>query len=233
MIQRGEEIMLLDAGDGVQRQAIAMGIELNRMTTILITHLHADHVAGLFGILWTMTLNERTEPLAIIGPPPLRKWLDATCQPLRTGLGHAFSIKFVPVKRGVVLRLPAFNIRAERANHSLDSFSYVVEEKAGRRRRIGYSGDTMPSKALSHFFQNCDLLIFDSTYSTADKDMALRNKVSTSVEAATIASEAHAKELVLTHFSARYESAAVLVREARAVFPKVLAAHDGMRCEID
>ena len=98
---------------------------------------------------------------------------------------------------------------------------------------MGYSGDTRPSRALERFFAGCDLLIFDSTYSTADADKAIEYKHSTSLEAATLASGARVKRLALTHFSARYTSVARLVREARSVFPNTFAARDGMKVEVE
>ena len=99
-------------------------------------------------------------------------------------------------------------------------------------RRIGYSGDTRPSRRLVSFFRGVDLLIFDSTFSAGDADKAVERKHSTSVEAAEVAKEAGARELVLTHFSARYRSTATLLRQARAVFTRSRAAHDGLVVEV-
>ena len=95
-------------------------------------------------------------------------------------------------------------------------------------RRVGYSGDTRPSKRLARFFRGCDLLIFDSTYATADHDKAVEFRHSTSAEAAALAAEAGVRTLALTHFSARYRSTAALLREARSVFPDTVAARDGL-----
>ncbi|MDG6898591.1 MAG: ribonuclease Z [Nitrososphaerota archaeon] len=279
MLQREGEILILDAGEGVQRQIMETGVGLNRETVILITHLHGDHVAGLLGLLWSMGLAGRTRQLTIVGPAPLARWLSVTSEILHMGLGTAFPVKFVSAHRGLVLRLPHFNVRAERASHSVECFAYVLEEKPrpgifhpeiarrlgvpegklwsrlqrgkdvtvnGKRtrssdvvgpprpgRRVGYSGDTRPTRALERFFAGCDLLIFDSTYGAGDSDKALEYKHSTSVEAATLASSAKAKRLALTHFSARYTSVARLLKEARSVFPNTFAAHDGLKVEVE
>ena len=99
-------------------------------------------------------------------------------------------------------------------------------------RKIGYSGDTRPSRGLVRFFSGCDLLIFDSTFREGDRDKAVERKHSTSVEAARVAKAARCKALVLTHFSARYTSTASLVREAREVFPEAAAARDGLKIEV-
>jgi ribonuclease Z len=99
-------------------------------------------------------------------------------------------------------------------------------------RKVGYSGDTRPTKALERFFSGVDLLIFDSTFDARDADKAVERGHSTSVEAAGLAKRAGAKKLVLTHFSARYRSTAPLLREATAVFENTVAARDGLVIEV-
>jgi len=99
-------------------------------------------------------------------------------------------------------------------------------------KRIGISGDTRPSQKLKAFFDRCDVLIFDSTYSDEHSENARENMHSTSREAATLARKARVKKLILTHFSARYRNVSTLVRQARAVFPDSIAARDGMVYDI-
>jgi len=99
-------------------------------------------------------------------------------------------------------------------------------------RRVGYSGDTRPSGTLVRLFAGADLVIFDSTFATRDADKARERMHSTSAEAAALAKRAGAKRLVLTHFSARYRNVRQLVREAAAVFPNTVAAHDGLVIEV-
>jgi len=101
-----------------------------------------------------------------------------------------------------------------------------------RGRKIGYSGDTRPSRRLIEFFKGCDLLIFDSTYADRHSDKAEENLHSTAREAALIAKEAGVKTLVLTHFSARYDDTSELVKEASEVHSNTIAAEDLMEIEV-
>jgi len=101
-----------------------------------------------------------------------------------------------------------------------------------RGRKIGYSGDTRPSSKLIEFFKGCDLLIFDSTYADRHADKAEENMHSTAREAASIAKDAGVKTLVLTHFSARYDDASELVKEASEVHSNTIAAEDFMEIEV-
>jgi ribonuclease Z len=276
-IQKEGELVILDCGEGIQRQLLRLRLGLNRDTTILITHLHGDHVTGLLGLLQTMSLAQRTRPVTIVAPLDLLKWLKLTYETLHIGL--TFEIRFVPAKVGTLFRSKNFTFRAARAEHSVDAFCYLVREldrpgvffpakaialgipegklwsrlQKGRRvtlagksfspaqvtgptrpgRRIGYSGDTRPTKRLARFFAGCDLLIFDSTFARKDGERAIERKHSTASEAALMASQAGARRLVLTHFSARYRNVSALVKEARSVFANAMAARDGLKIEVD
>jgi ribonuclease Z len=118
----------MDCGEGVQRQVLNQGVGLNKETSILITHLHGDHVTGLLGLMQTMSLAQRKKPLNIVGPPKLLKWLEVTAELLNIGL--TFPVDFSPAKQGTVLRTSEFKVRATRALHSVEAYSYVVEERS-------------------------------------------------------------------------------------------------------
>lgn len=107
-----------------------------------------------------------------------------------------------------------------------------ILDKPRPGRRIGYSGDTRPTRRLEEFFAGCDYLIFDSTF--AD-DMAERAKMaghSTASGAATLARNAHVHHLILTHFSARYPDASTMIHEAKRIHPDTTAAQDMMCIDI-
>jgi ribonuclease Z len=93
-------------------------------------------------------------------------------------------------------------------------------------RKVGISGDTRPTSRLTNFFRNCDLLVFDSTYSGDDFQMAKKRFHSTASEAALLADSAGVKKLLLTHFSARYKDTNQLVGEASLIHKDVEAAED-------
>jgi ribonuclease Z len=117
----------MDCGEGIQRQVMNLGVGLNKETTILITHLHGDHVTGLLGLIQTMSLAQRSKPLTIVGPIRLLKWLQATSKLLNVGL--TFKIKFVPAKTGRVLTTKEFVVKAANAVHSVEAYSYLLVEK--------------------------------------------------------------------------------------------------------
>ena len=125
-VRREGEVVLLDCGEGVQRRVLSESIGLGGQMTVLVTHLHGDHVTGMLGLLQTMSLSQRRRPLRIVGPRRLLKWLQVTSDLLHIGL--TFPIEFTVAKPGVVLRTPGFKVRAAKAVHSVEAFCYVLEE---------------------------------------------------------------------------------------------------------
>ncbi len=97
---------------------------------------------------------------------------------------------------------------------------------ARRGRKIGISGDTRPTDKLAKFFRECDVLVFESTYSHDKLEKAIENGHSTAAEAAMIAKESKVNKLILTHFSARYDDTSQLVNEAQLIHDNVEAAED-------
>lgn len=125
-LEREGEVVLMDCGEGAQRRVLSESIGLGGDMTILVTHLHGDHVAGLLGLLQTMSLAQRRKPLNIVGPAKLLKWLEVTSELLHIRV--TFPVKFSTSRPGTVLRTPGFKVRAARATHSVEAFSYLVEE---------------------------------------------------------------------------------------------------------
>lgn len=99
-------------------------------------------------------------------------------------------------------------------------------------RKIVYTGDTRPFKEFAEFAANADLVIHDSTLDDTLSDKAALDGHSTPTQAAQQAAAANAKRLVLTHISARYADASILLEQARKIFRDVLVAEDFMELEL-
>ena len=76
LLRRGGDRILIDCGEGTQRQMLRSGAGLVDVDEILITHHHADHFLGLPGLLKTFGLRAREAPLRIYGPSGLRALMD-------------------------------------------------------------------------------------------------------------------------------------------------------------
>ncbi|GAB4319536.1 MAG: ribonuclease Z [Promethearchaeota archaeon] len=81
---------LFDCGEDLQRNFVKSGAKLNKPTAVFVTHRHADHVIGLPGFIFRLALNERSEPLKIVGPPGLIEY--AGCHFRTVGLQPPFHL---------------------------------------------------------------------------------------------------------------------------------------------
>ncbi len=103
------------------------------------------------------------------------------------------------------------------------------EQVLGKKRpgkKIAISGDTMPTKELEKFFKECDYLVFDSTFLDKDKEKAQDTCHSTAKQAAELGKNANVKNLILTHFSARYKDEIGHKTEAEQIHNSVITAKD-------
>lgn len=99
-------------------------------------------------------------------------------------------------------------------------------------RRIVYTGDTRPFEAFAKFAAGADLIIHDCTFDDSLSEKAEVDGHSTPSQAAEQAKAAGAKRLVLTHISARYPDANVLLEQAKKVFAHTMLAEDFMELEL-
>lgn len=107
----------------------------------------------------------------------------------------------------------------------------VGPPRAGRR--VVYSGDTRPCAATVEAARGADLLVHEATFADEERARAVETGHSTASEAAGVARDAGVRRLVLTHISPRYSrDAPELVAEARAVFPEVTVARDGLVVDV-
>ncbi len=91
-MQLPREMLMFDCGEGVQRQMMGAKVSFHRKLKILITHLHGDHVLGLPGLLQTMALMERKEPVEVYGPVGLILLCSAPQDTLNFGLNYPVTI---------------------------------------------------------------------------------------------------------------------------------------------
>jgi len=99
-------------------------------------------------------------------------------------------------------------------------------------RKIVYTGDTRPFKGFMKFAAGADLLIHDATLDDELVERAKEDGHSTPSQAAKNAKKAKAKQLVLTHISARYDDTSILLEQAQKIFKNTQVAEDFMRIEI-
>lgn len=267
-----DESMLWDCGEGTQRQMMMFRVSFMKINRIFITHWHADHWAGLIGLMQTMNMEGRKEPLYIYGPEAER-FVDDILDLDYWGPRFKVIPKNVPfegTEMNLVYLSKKFEIHSIPVNHTVPSVAYLFKEKEswnvdikkaeemygltqgpaiGRLKKLKvirfrnqkvtledvgiktpgikvvYTGDTRACKNLETICKDVDMVIHDATF----MDEKQNRMHSDARGAAQLAKKCNAKELVLTHFSRRYQDVKPLRDEAKKTFPKTRVAEDGMR----
>ncbi|MBI2298472.1 MAG: ribonuclease Z [Armatimonadetes bacterium] len=128
-IVRLGEVFLLDCGEGTQFRYRDEHLRYSRLRWLLISHLHGDHVLGLPGLLMSLQMSERTEPLEIVGPEGIREYVLANRRLLRTEFGYPLVFTELSGDGGVVYDGPEYVIEAGRLHHGVPTFGFAVAEK--------------------------------------------------------------------------------------------------------
>ena len=134
MIRRGSDTLLFDCGEGAQQQMMRArcGFTVN---AIFVTHWHADHFLGIFGLIQTMSFNGRTEPLTIYGPEWVHEFVSILKTVARFNL--KFPLEAVELTHGSWIRFDGYTITAFAVSHGMPSLGYILEEdpRPGRFNR--------------------------------------------------------------------------------------------------
>ena len=129
-LQREGETILFDCGEGTQRQMMRWSVGFS-FREIFFTHFHSDHFLGLIGLVRTMGLMDRTEPLVLYGPRGAQRVLGAA---LTVGIErNRFPVEIIEVKPGDVLAREEYEIRAFETDHRIDTVGFALVE----RQRLG------------------------------------------------------------------------------------------------
>ena len=98
-------------------------------------------------------------------------------------------------------------------------------------KSYAFCSDTAYHEAVIPIIENADILYHEATFLQSEESLAVKTLHSTAKEAATIALKSNVKQLILGHYSTRYESIEMFKQEAETIFPEVLLADDGKSFE--
>ena len=228
---------LLDCGEATQTQIRVYHQRLQSIGHIFLTHLHGDHFFGLPGLVSSMHLCGRSEPLDIYAPAGIKNAMETLLAAAGSHIDYEiryheldFAEGCQPLFENNRCRIAAFPLV-----HSVPTYGYVIDEVprgANPPRRYAYCTDTAYTETIIPYIEGAHLLCMESTFDDAFASVAAEKLHSTSRQAATIALKAGARQLMLTHISARFKDPSLLLAQAQEVFPNTLLAADGERYEV-
>lgn len=243
-VRCGDELLILDAGTGLR----GLGGELMRAggaprATLLLSHLHWDHIQGFPFFVPAFVPGARID---VLGPAPdglgggVRAALDAQMRPpffpvtlaaMRAELG------FRTVGEAEELEVGSIRIRSAAAHHPNGCLAYRIEAGGAV---LTYATDTEheaggpPDAGLVRLAEGADLVVYDAQYTPEEHRTRRGWGHSTAEEGVRLVREAGATRLALFHHDPAHDDAAVAQIEAgaRRALPGAFAAREGMVLEL-
>lgn len=127
MVRRNGELFLFDCGEGTQVSLKMLNLHWKRINRIFISHMHADHVTGLPGLLMLSSQVDRDEPLYIYGPDRLKDYIDSNRRLLDMYINY--EIRFVKTEPGIILETDEYTVEAVPLLHTKPCMGFVMREK--------------------------------------------------------------------------------------------------------
>jgi ribonuclease Z len=126
LVNREGELILFDCGEGTQRQMMRARTGMMRLNYIFLSHLHADHILGIPGLLETMSFQGRKTPLTVAGPVRtidlLERFSSIGCN------FRNFEVRGIELDPGDVVEMNGYTVEAIQTDHSVPSLGYCLLE---------------------------------------------------------------------------------------------------------
>ena len=221
MIEIGEARYFIDMGTQATEQLMTRGIPMDAVKTVFVSHMHGDHTDGLISFIdlcnWKFTathpvfyLPADTERIkAAIG-----EWLACNGNKMR-------EFEFHQVQEGALYDDGVLKVTAYRTLHTAESYCYLIEAEG---KRVFFSGD-MCHRGPQNDFPTCifekplDLAICEAAHFCATEYLPL------------FKGQHHLKKLCFNHYSDRFLSSVLEMKELLPEFP-VLRAFDGLEITV-
>lgn len=133
VINLGGESIMIDCGEGSQLRMLEYDIKSSRISTILISHLHGDHIYGLPGLLTSFNLFNRRDPLQIIGPEGIGTFVEHTMNIINHDFTYPLDVQELSHSDSrAIMDQNDFQIYAYPLVHRIPTYGYKILEKINR-----------------------------------------------------------------------------------------------------
>jgi len=218
--------LLLDCGAGATGKLHDIG-RFDSVDAVLVSHLHSDHLGGLFDFFLHTLVTRRKRPLVVFSPPGLGGVLQAMFDVKGTVFSPSDLYDFRLVEgEQIEATVGRWKIRSVVLDHSITDLGYLLTTDG---LSVFYTGDTREPSAARGV--RADYLIHEATYADRFSSQARDYGHSTASQAAETALAMHARRLLVNHIGDQPDSETEIPRELKRVFPDSVVAED--RTSID
>lgn len=230
VLETDEQLVLLDAGSGTLGRLAQAGLDYRRLTHALFTHTHTDHTADLGPLLFALNYTpgfERSEPLAMIGPPGFARFVEQLSEawPWIRPRGDWLELREVEAES---ISGPGLDLRSRPVEHAgIPAVAYRLETGG---RSVVFSGDTRYCAAVVEIARGADLLLIEASLPEEGEGTEVHL---TAELAGRVAAEAGVARVVLTHFYPDCDRVDMIARCRRSFDGDVRIAEDLMEIRLD
>ena len=130
VVNVNEQYFLVDAGEGVQRQMARRGISALKLRAVFLSHLHGDHMYGLFPLLSTLGLYGRRTPLRIYAPRPFGEMLECFLRLCETNLPYTPEwVEVDTTKHQIIFENDSTEVWSLPLRHRIPTAGYLFRQK--------------------------------------------------------------------------------------------------------
>ena len=244
LVELRDKCFLVDCGEGTLLTMQRLGVRTSRLYNIFISHLHGDHCFGLIGLLTTLGMLKRTQPMHIYAHADLEKLLTPLLEYHANDRQYDIIFHAInPRKHEVIYEDHNVTVESVPLKHSVPTCGFLFKESKRIQledgtfervttKRYAYCSDTQYSEKIVPIIEGVSTLYHESTFL---QEMGARSKEvmhSTAAEAATIAKKANVGKLIIGHYSARVEDHNLFLDEAKPIFENTVLAEENLVFDI-
>ena len=127
LLRREGELFLFDCGEGTQVSLRRLNLRWKKISVIFVSHMHADHVTGIPGLLMLSSQVDRDDPLYIIGPPRIAEYIESSRRVLDMYINYEIIVQEI-TSPGIVYKGDGFHVRCFPLSHTKPCYGYTLEE---------------------------------------------------------------------------------------------------------
>ena len=171
-----DDNILVDSGPGVVKYLLRNNYDLSKIDTIILTHLHFDHIADLPLFLVDSNVTKINRKIDVYGPRGTDDKIRNLCRLLNNRKTDRYIkeyVNFFKIKNGSVINVHGHSFTAFEVIHGyIEAYGYVADNK------LGISGDSAMCENLKHAAKGCKAMVCDCSFETGDQNhMGIDNMI--------------------------------------------------------
>ncbi|TQQ78941.1 MBL fold metallo-hydrolase [Halonotius roseus] len=162
LLTHDDRTLLVDCGSGVLHRLASTDVGYEGVSTVLLTHLHLDHVADLLPLLKARWLAGE-EHLEVVGPVGTKELLDGLLS-VHDYLDGRVDLQVREIVAGESVTVAGFDVESHETRHSMDCLAYRFAPDADSDAVFGFSGDSEAFAGLTNFVEGCHVVAHDCSF---------------------------------------------------------------------